>query len=143
MKQNYHSHLTECVSNRFPGGECYGDLIHRLETCIIDMEQQINMVCVVSHVSVLQVLMAYFRRTPIEKCSSIEVPMNTVFKFSPVTGGGWTESQENLCPEFGEETMMSDSDEDFRSERTIPIWGDRRRSSDSADSDGPSSVCVV
>jgi len=126
---------------RFPGGECYGDLIHRLETCIIDMEQQINMVCVVSHVSVLQVLMAYFRRTPIEKCSSIEVPMNTVFKFTPVTGGGWTESQTNVCPEFGEEIMMSDSDDDRNSERTIPIWGDRRRSSDSASSNGTS--CLI
>ena len=102
------------------------------------MEQQVNMVCVVSHVSVLQLLMAYFRRTPIEKCSSIEVPMNTVFKFTPVTGGGWTETQKNLCPEFGEEIQMSDSDEDFKSER--PIWGDRRRSSES---NSPSMMCCI
>ena len=109
---------------RFPGGECYGDLIHRLETCIIDLEQQINMAAIISHVSVIQVLMAYFRRTPISKCTSIEVPMHTVIKFTPVTGGGWLESQHKLLPD---EDLYSDSSVD--SEETLserPIWGDHK-----------------
>jgi len=112
---------------RFPGGECYKDLIHRLETCIIDMEQQVNMVCVVSHISVLQVLISYFRRTPIEKCASIRVPMHTVIKFTPVTGGSWSESQHALDPEMPAENLNAESDEE-----PGPIWGDhqhRRRSS--------------
>ncbi len=107
-------------STRFPGGECYGDLIHRLETCIIDMEQQVNTVVVVSHVSVIQVLMSYFRRTPIDKCTSNEVPMNTVIKFTPVSGGGWTESQHKLCP--GDEIDSQDSED--ASHDQLPIWGD-------------------
>eukprot|EP00555_Chaetoceros_dichaeta_P011498 CAMPEP_0198263220 /NCGR_PEP_ID=MMETSP1447-20131203/11606_1 /TAXON_ID=420782 /ORGANISM="Chaetoceros dichaeta, Strain CCMP1751" /LENGTH=535 /DNA_ID=CAMNT_0043951737 /DNA_START=231 /DNA_END=1835 /DNA_ORIENTATION=- len=102
---------------RFPGGECYKDLIHRLETCIIDMEQQVNMVCVVSHISVLQVLIAYFRRTPIEKCASIRVPMHTVIKFTPVTGGSWSESQHALDPELPAENLAAESDEE-----PGPIW---------------------
>lgn len=106
---------------RFPGGECYKDLIHRLETCIIDMEQQVNMVCVVSHISVLQVLMAYFSRTPIEKCSSIRVPMHTVIKFTPVTGGSWSESQHALGPEVGGGENPYQSDEEKG-----PIWGDHQ-----------------
>merc|ERR1711862_304095 len=87
--------MLECdpYNTRFPGGECYHDLINRLESCVIDMEQQVVPVLVVSHVSVIQVLLSYFRNTPIEKCTSIEVPMNTVIKISPVNGGGWTESQ--------------------------------------------------
>lgn len=117
---------------RFPGGECYGDLIHRLETCIIDMEQQINMVVLVSHVSVIQVLMSYFRQTPIDKCSSNEVPMNTVIKFTPVSGGGWTESQHRLGPEVLDENASLTSinscsgSEDASHEqiRPPPIWGD-------------------
>lgn len=97
---------------RFPGGECYADLINRLETCIIDMEQQVNMACLVSHVSVLQVLMAYFRRSPIKECTSIEVPMHTVIKYSPSTGGGWTESIHELHVEghsLNERYSRSDS----------------------------------
>jgi len=108
-------------ATRFPGGECYADLIQRVETCIIDMEQQVNMVCVVSHISVLQVLMAYFQRTPIERCSSIRVPMHTVIKFTPATGGGWSESQHYLGPKVGMEKAISfESD----AEEEGPIWGD-------------------
>jgi hypothetical protein len=50
-------------------------------------------VLVVSHVSILQVLVAYFRGTPVESCTSIALPLNTVLKFTPSKGGGWQESQ--------------------------------------------------
>jgi len=112
---------------RFPGGECYADLIHRLETCIIDMEQQVNMVCAASHVSVLQVLMAYFRRTPVEECTSIEVPMHTVIKYTPVTGGGWTESQHRVCSDLDcLEISHHSATLDHDLTRSTPIWGDHR-----------------
>jgi len=76
----------------FPGGESYSDLINRLESVIIDMEQHLGVVVAVSHVSVLQVLVAYFRSTTVEECTSIEIPMHTVLKFVPLRGGGWLES---------------------------------------------------
>lgn len=115
---------------RFPGGECYADLIHRLETCIIDMEQQVNMTCCVSHVSVLQVLMAYFRRTPSSKCTSIEVPMNTVIKYTPVTGGGWTESMHRVIkPEHLDSTNHEISL--VQTSNSTPIWGDHPSASTS------------
>jgi broad specificity phosphatase PhoE len=85
-------------TTRFPGGESYSDLIDRLYSIIIDIEQQLGLATVVSHVSVLQVLIAYFRSTPIQKCMDIEVPMYTVFKFTPLRGGGWLESQHALLP---------------------------------------------
>ena len=52
---------------------------------------------VVSHVSILQCLIAYFRNTPVEECMSIEIPMHTVVKFTPVRGGGWKETRIRLC----------------------------------------------
>lgn len=113
---------------RFPGGECYADLIQRLETCIIDMEQQVNMACVVSHISVLQVLMAYFRRTPVKECTSIEVPMHTVIKYTPVTGGGWTESMHKVYSDHD----LDETDHNVSLDRTAfvhgPIWGDHSSS---------------
>ena len=81
---------------RFPGGECYGDLTSRLESIVVDIEQQVGPVLVVSHVSVLQVLVAYFRNAPIEDCTSIALPLNTVLKFTPAKGGGWQESQHRI-----------------------------------------------
>jgi len=132
---------------RFPGGECYADLIHRLETCIIDMEQQVNMACCVSHVSVLQVLMAYFRRTPIRECTCIEVPMNTVIKYTPVTGGGWTESLHKVC----NPQTLDCTDHDLSLVQgpitRTPIWGDHTTSSssllDSFDNENENEDCSV
>ena len=81
---------------RFPGGECYGDLTSRLESIVVDVEQQVGPVLVVSHVSVLQVLVSYFRNTPVEDCTGIALPLNTVVKFTPAKGGGWQESQHRI-----------------------------------------------
>ena len=73
---------------RFPGGESYFDLIKRLDAVIVDLEQQVTPTLVVSHASVLQMLIAYFRNSPVEKCMDIEVPLHTVIKFTPARGGG-------------------------------------------------------
>ncbi|KAL3927415.1 MAG: hypothetical protein SGARI_005329, partial [Bacillariaceae sp.] len=108
---------------RFPGGESYSDLIDRLYTIVLDIEQQLGLALVVSHVSVLQVLMSYFRSTPIQQCIDIEVPMHTVFKFTPLRGGGWLESQHDLMPEDEQETGLSI---DLADDVKQPIWGDSR-----------------
>eukprot|EP00580_Thalassiosira_gravida_P016232 CAMPEP_0201662248 /NCGR_PEP_ID=MMETSP0494-20130426/4398_1 /ASSEMBLY_ACC=CAM_ASM_000839 /TAXON_ID=420259 /ORGANISM="Thalassiosira gravida, Strain GMp14c1" /LENGTH=620 /DNA_ID=CAMNT_0048140571 /DNA_START=226 /DNA_END=2089 /DNA_ORIENTATION=+ len=89
----YNQLVDDPFYTRFPGGECYGDLTSRLESVVVDIEQQVGPVLVVSHVSVLQVLVAYLRGTPVENCTSIALPMNTVLKFTPAKGGGWQESQ--------------------------------------------------
>jgi broad specificity phosphatase PhoE len=92
-----HSTTLRTRENRFLGGESYRDLIRRLNSVVIDVEQQVIPTLVISHVSILQCLMAYFRNTPVDKCMSIEVPMHTVIKYTPVRGGGWKES---LVPLF-------------------------------------------
>jgi len=89
----YNQLVADPFYTRFPGGECYGDLTSRLESVVVDIEQQVSPALVVGHVSVLQVLVAYFRNTPVENCTSIALPLNTVLKFTPSKGGGWQESQ--------------------------------------------------
>lgn len=86
----------------FPGGESYRDLTSRLKSVLIDVEQQVIPVLIVSHVSVLQCLMSYFRNSDVEKCMTIDIPMHTVIKFTPVRGGGWSESQHPLYDLNGE-----------------------------------------
>jgi broad specificity phosphatase PhoE len=73
-------------------------LIKRLVSVVVDMEQQVIPTLVVSHVSVLQILIAYFRNSPVEKCMEINVPLHTVIKFTPARGGGWSESVHELSP---------------------------------------------
>jgi 6-phosphofructo-2-kinase/fructose-2,6-biphosphatase 1 len=134
-------------TTRFPGGESYKDLIRRLESVVVDLEQQVIPTLVVSHVSVLQMLIAYFRRSPVEEAMQIEVPLHSVIKFSPVRGGGWKESQHQLAPVYeGPSTAPSTPNKPLvhveGMERVssgidnptspTPIWGDHMRKPSSA-----------
>jgi broad specificity phosphatase PhoE len=107
---------------RFPGGESYSDLIDRLYPIIIDIEQQLGLAVVVSHVSVLQVLVSYFRGTPIQECMDIEIPMHTVLKFTPLRGGGWMESKHALLPDDSVDIVDPGTNE----ADPEPIWTDSR-----------------
>ena len=78
---------------------------------MIEIEQQVAPVVVVSHVSVIQVLLAYFRQTPVEECTKIEVPMHTVIELQPLRGGGWKEQQHQLIPDDCSDVSFGDSEE--------------------------------
>ena len=80
--------------------------------------------------------MSYFRQTLIDKCTTNEAPMNTVIKFTPVSGGGWTESQHKLGEDIEDENASQNSgsgseDASQERERPLPIWGDDARSNSS------------
>lgn len=144
-----YAHLKKFVVaflNRFPGGESYKDLIRRLESVVVELEQQVIPTLVVSHVSVLQMLMAYFRSSPVEEAMQIEVPLHSVIKFTPVRGGGWKETQHQLAPVFeranslkiSSPTLVSIEGMDRVTRDGIdpgspsPIWGDHMRKPSSA-----------
>eukprot|EP00542_Grammatophora_oceanica_P018786 CAMPEP_0194045456 /NCGR_PEP_ID=MMETSP0009_2-20130614/16795_1 /TAXON_ID=210454 /ORGANISM="Grammatophora oceanica, Strain CCMP 410" /LENGTH=593 /DNA_ID=CAMNT_0038690319 /DNA_START=16 /DNA_END=1797 /DNA_ORIENTATION=+ len=126
-------------NTRFPGGESYCDLISRLETVVIDIEQQVAPVLVVSHVSCLQALIAYFRNSPVEQCMSIEVPMHTVIKFTPSRGGGWIESRHVLVeePENAGAAVINVGSVPgnllsmANHQPNTPIWGDHKSKNES------------
>ena len=81
---------------RFPGGESYSDLVSRLEPNLIDIEQQTAPVFIISHVTALQVLYAYFAGSPVTECYKTPIPMNEVIELTPVLGGSWLERRHNL-----------------------------------------------
>ena len=62
------------------------------------MEQQVAPVLIVSHVSVLQCLVAYFRGSPVQECTSIAFPMDTLVEMVPVQGGSWKENRYSMLP---------------------------------------------
>jgi len=102
---------------------------------IVEIEQQVTPTLVVSHVSVLQMLIAYFRNSPVDKAMSIEVPLHTVIKFTPVRGGGWSETQHPLhskkapamrsMPQIESVSEISSIGDDTCV--STPIWGDHMR----------------
>jgi len=80
----------------FPGGESYMDVIKRLESLLIDVEMCTQPVLIVSHVTTLQLLMAYFKGVPVEEAWQMPVPQNTVLEVIPTSGGSFQYEEHNF-----------------------------------------------
>mmetsp|Transcript_42456 Transcript_42456/g.76285 ORF Transcript_42456/g.76285 Transcript_42456/m.76285 type:complete len:518 (+) Transcript_42456:48-1601(+) len=80
----------------FPGGESYMDVIMRLESVLVDVEMCTRPVLIVSHVTTLQLLKAYFMGMPVEEAWQMQVKKNTVFEVIPTPGGGFQCEEHDL-----------------------------------------------
>mmetsp|Transcript_33235 Transcript_33235/g.105766 ORF Transcript_33235/g.105766 Transcript_33235/m.105766 type:complete len:344 (+) Transcript_33235:565-1596(+) len=93
FEERYPDWYTEWKSDlfrkRFPGGESYMDVLKRLESVLVEVEMSTRPVLIVSHVTVLQLLAAYFRGTPVEDAWKLAIPKNTVMEVTPTSGGGF------------------------------------------------------
>jgi broad specificity phosphatase PhoE/predicted kinase len=71
---------------RYPKGESYEDLVHRLEPVIMELERQEN-VLVICHQAVMRCIVAYFMDNTEEELPYIKVPLHTIVKLTPVAYG--------------------------------------------------------
>ncbi|KAI5609077.1 6-phosphofructo-2-kinase/fructose-2,6-biphosphatase 1 isoform X1 [Silurus asotus] len=76
---------------RYPKGESYEDLMHRLEPVIMELERQEN-VLVICHQAVMRCLLAYFLDKSAEELPYLKCPLHTVLKLTPVAYGCKVES---------------------------------------------------
>ncbi|XP_065912464.1 6-phosphofructo-2-kinase/fructose-2,6-bisphosphatase 1-like [Dysidea avara] len=67
---------------RYPRGESYDDLVHRLEPVILALERQEN-ILVICHQAVMRCLLAYFLDKSQEELPYIKCPLHTVLKLTP------------------------------------------------------------
>lgn len=67
---------------RYPGGESYVDVIHRLEPVILEIERQRGPVLIIGHNAVIRSIYAYLTGKSQHECPFIEVPLHTVFKLT-------------------------------------------------------------
>ena len=58
-----------------------------MEPFIIELERQTKDALVISHLSTLRVIMAYFLGTPVEEFSLIDIPQNTLIELVPYQYG--------------------------------------------------------
>lgn len=68
---------------RYPRGESYVDVIHRLEPVILELERQRKPVLVVAHQAVIRALYGYFKDLAPEDCPHLPVPLHTVIELRP------------------------------------------------------------
>ncbi|XP_005162206.1 6-phosphofructo-2-kinase/fructose-2,6-bisphosphatase 1 isoform X1 [Danio rerio] len=76
---------------RYPKGESYEDLVHRLEPVIMELERQEN-VLVICHQAVMRCLLAYFLDKSADSLPYLKCPLHTVLKLTPLAYGCKVES---------------------------------------------------
>lgn len=81
---------------QFPGGESYKDVLVRLESLLIDVEMCTRPVLIVSHVTILQLMLAYFKGIPVEDAWKLPVAKNVVFEVIPTSGGSFQHEEHKL-----------------------------------------------
>lgn len=74
---------------RFPGGESYLDVLNRLEGLLVEVEMCTRPVLIVSHLTTLQILTAYFKGTSIEDVWQLPIPKKAILEVRPTSGGGF------------------------------------------------------
>lgn len=79
--------LRDKLRYRYPGGESYVDVIHRLEPVILEIERQPGPVLIIGHNAIFRAVYAYLTAKSQEECPYIDVPLHTVFKLTTRTYG--------------------------------------------------------
>jgi len=87
------------LAYRYPRGESYLDMMHRLEPMIHEIERIREPVMIIGHQGVLRVIYAFYMGLPREQAPYVSIPLNTVVKLSPHTYG-CSEERSNLMPNF-------------------------------------------
>lgn len=98
MKDEFAARRRDKLHYRYPRGESYQDVIHRLEPVIIEMERQRAPVVIVAHLAVLRALYAYLMERPTEECPHLPIPLHTVIHLTP-TAYGYDEERLTLEPD--------------------------------------------
>jgi broad specificity phosphatase PhoE len=78
MPDEYSARAKNKFSYRYPRGESYQDIVHRLEPVSIELMRQRTPVLIISHQATLRVLYAYLTDRAPETCPDVLVPLHTV-----------------------------------------------------------------
>lgn len=83
---------------RYPRGESFMDVIHRIRPIIYEIERIDSPCVVISHVEALRCLYGYFSNMPVERIPQMEMDLHVVIKFVPMDYG-FSEERFRIDPE--------------------------------------------
>jgi broad specificity phosphatase PhoE len=83
MPDVYAARKADKLRFRFPQGESYLDVIHRLEPLILELERQTTPTLIIGHQAVLRTLYAYLVDDPVESCPHTSLPLHTLIELTP------------------------------------------------------------
>ncbi len=93
---------------RYPQGESYLDVIHRLDPLILELERQTAPTLIIAHQAVLRALYAYLVGEPVEHCPHQSIPLHTVIEITP-NAYGCDERRTVLAPRVEERRSIAPS----------------------------------
>ena len=67
---------------RYPNGESYLDVIHRLEPVILDLERSSGPILIVAHRALLRCLLGYFMDVKLEQVPFMHVPLHELVELT-------------------------------------------------------------
>ncbi|TFH24413.1 MAG: fructose-2,6-bisphosphatase [Myxococcales bacterium] len=83
MPEEYAARSRDKLNYRYPRGESYQDVIHRIDPVVMELERQRTPVLIVAHQAVLRALYAYFTSVPPEKSPHTRIPLHAIIKLTP------------------------------------------------------------
>ncbi|MBW2392642.1 MAG: histidine phosphatase family protein [Deltaproteobacteria bacterium] len=98
MPGEFQARRRDKLEYRYPRGESYLDVIHRIDRVLIELERYRTPVLVVAHRAVLRAMVAYFQQLPIVETPHLDMPLHTVIKLTP-TAYGCLEERVPLAPQ--------------------------------------------
>ena len=98
MSGEFQARKRDKLEYRYPRGESYLDVIHRIDRVLIELERYRTPVLVVAHRAVLRAMVAYFQQLPIVETPHLDMPLHTIIKLTP-TAYGCLEERVPLAPQ--------------------------------------------
>lgn len=87
IKEHYPEEYTRRQKNklayRYPRGESYLDMIHRLDPILHEMERHREPLLIIAHQGILRILYAFYMGLPRERAPYVSIPIHTVIKLTP------------------------------------------------------------
>ncbi|KAG1696418.1 hypothetical protein DVH05_018550 [Phytophthora capsici] len=83
MPEEYLARKNNKLHYRYPRGESYQDVIHRLEPVITELMRMDQPVLIVAHQAILRVLYAYLTNKNPYECPTLNIPLHVVIQVTP------------------------------------------------------------
>uniref|UniRef100_K3WC97 CBM20 domain-containing protein n=1 Tax=Globisporangium ultimum (strain ATCC 200006 / CBS 805.95 / DAOM BR144) TaxID=431595 RepID=K3WC97_GLOUD len=83
MPDEYLARKNNKLHYRYPRGESYQDVIHRLEPVITELMRMDRPVLIVAHQAILRVLYAYLTNKAPSECPTLNIPLHVVIQLTP------------------------------------------------------------
>lgn len=90
---------------RYPGGESYLDVVHRLSPVVVEVERAKHHILMISHRVISRILLSYFLNLTQEQATSIDIPLEVCYCIVPRSYGAdlakysWDEESDTFVEE--------------------------------------------